>query len=355
VEGTITPRQVSPDATLSGLASGGLPQLGGYLVTTSKDLAEVLLVSDVGDPLLARWQYGLGRAVGWTSDLRGRWSQDWLQWSGTPQLFSALVNWTIAPTQGPLRVTVRADAATGHVDVQEATPGGSPAQVQAHVALPDGTDQVLDVPATGPGEYGASFRLSGPGTYLVRVDENGVGQAEAGLPVSYPAEFRQVSADTRGMQRIATAGGGHVIYSPADAFATDLAPVTAPLPLQRLLVLFAAILLPLEIGLRRLRVSPGDVWNWLRHPRRLEVSLPHWSAELPSQTPAWVPGASGGRPPAAPVVWPKRVVEPKLGGHASPGLAREANANSTTEGEDDALGEAMRWLAARRGSSGDSG
>ncbi len=291
VEGTITPRQVSPDATLSNLAAGGLPQLGGYLVTSPKDLAEVLLVSDAGDPLLARWQYGLGRAVAWTSDLRGRWSQDWLQWPGTPQLFSAMVNWTISPAQGPLSLSVRADTTTGHIDVQEATPSGTPGQVQAHVAQPDGSDQVLDIPATGPGQYSASFPLNGPGTYLVRVVEAGVGQAEAGLPVSYPAEFRQVTADPTRMQQIATAGGGHVVYAPSDAFANDLAPVTTSLPLQRLLVLIAAILLPLEIGLRRLRLSPLDVWQWLRHPHRIDVNLPHWSADLPAQTPAWVPGS----------------------------------------------------------------
>jgi hypothetical protein len=342
-----------------------LPQLGGYLVTSPKDLAEVLLVSDAGDPLLARWQYGLGRAVAWTSDLRGRWSQDWLQWSGTQQLFNAMVNWSISPTQGPLRVSVRADATTGHVDVQEATPSGSPGQVQAHVAQPDGSDRVIDVPATGPGEYGASFPLNGPGTYLVHVDEAGVGQAEAGLPVSYPAEFRQVTADTQRMQQIATAGGGRVIYSPADAFASDLPPVTTPLPLQRLLVLLAAILLPLEIGLRRLRLSPSDLWSWLRHPHSLDVSLPGRSAEAPAHNAAWVPGARS-RPPAPPVVWPKRVVEQTLGGHASPGLARDTGARPATatdkttdkkdgEDTDDALGEALRWLAARRGSTGDRG
>ena len=240
---------------------------------------------------------------------------------------------------------------------------------------------MLDVPATGPGEYGASFPLNGPGTYLIRVDEAGVGQSEAGLPVSYAAEFRQVTADTRRMQQIATAGGGHVIYAPADAFPSDLPPVTTPLPLQRTLLLIAAILLPLEIGIRRLRLTPGDLWHWLRHPHRFDLDLPHWTSELPAQAPAWVPGASRSSPPAPRVVWPKRP-EPNFGSHASPGLARDAhaatpsdsaassagsasaaassptpnaNANAPQEQEDDALGEAMRWLAARRGRSGDRG
>ena len=42
VEGLVTPRQVSPDPTLGEVARSGLPALGGYLVTTPKDLADVL-------------------------------------------------------------------------------------------------------------------------------------------------------------------------------------------------------------------------------------------------------------------------------------------------------------------------
>jgi hypothetical protein len=67
-----------------------------------------------------------------------------------------------------------------------------------------------------------------------------------------------------------------------------------------------------------------------------------------------VPGASKSRPPPAAVAWSKRQTDPTLGGHASPGLARGDAAVKAADDED-ALGEAMRWLAARRGHSGDRG
>src|SRR5207245_8439154 len=38
VEGNVTPRQVSPDPTLSAVSAGVLPALGGDLVTPPKDL-----------------------------------------------------------------------------------------------------------------------------------------------------------------------------------------------------------------------------------------------------------------------------------------------------------------------------
>jgi Ca-activated chloride channel homolog len=358
VEGTITPRQVSPDAVLSALAAGGLPQLGGYLVSTPKDLADVLLVSDAADPLLARWQYGLGRAVAWTSDLRGRWSDAWIQWPGTAQLFSELVGWTIAPAQGPLRVGVRADGDTGHVTVDETAPGPTTGQVHVHVAQPGGQPLELALPATGPGQYAGTFPLTGAGTYIVRVDEQrdgvSVGTAEAGLPVSYAAEFRQVTPDTRRLEQIARAGGGHVLPNPAAAFADDLLPITVPLPLQRILLAIAAVLLPLEIAIRRLRVSPTDLLEWLRHPGRIPLAMPRWRSVPAAQPGAWVPGVRGPRRPIPRVTRPFYSSEPTLGAHATPGLARETIVEDE-DAEADALGATLKWLASRRGTKGDAG
>ena len=358
VEGNVTPRQVSPDPALGAVAAGRLPPLSGYLVTTPKDLAEVLLVSDAGDPLLARWQYGLGRAVAWTSDLRGRWSQSWIDWSGTAQLFSELVGWTIAPAQGPLRVSVRADAVSGHVTVDETAPASTPARVHAHVAQPGGGGQEFDLAASGPGTYEASFPIPGPGTYIVRVDAErdgaSVGTAEAGLPVSYPAEFRQVTPDTHRLEQIARAGGGHILASPAAAFADDLAPITTPLPVQRVLLIIAALLLPVDVALRRLRLSPADLLDWLRHPRRVALGLPRWAPELPVQAPAWSPGAWATRRTPPPALRRVPRAESSLSSPATPGLARETEPDG--EGDaDDALGATLRWLAARRGSRGDAG
>jgi hypothetical protein len=312
-------------------------------------------VSDAADPLLARWQYGLGRAVAWTSDMRGRWSQEWLDWPGTVQLFNALVNWSIAPAQGPLRLAVRADAVAGHISVDETGPTATPAQVRARVAQPGGQPLELDLTPVAPGQYAGSFPIASQGTYFVRVDAGSVGSAEAGLPVAYPAEFRQVTPDIGRMERIASAGGGHVLSGPASAFAQDLPPITTPLPLQRILVLIAAVLLPLEVGIRRLRISPADVLDWLRHPRRISLALPRWSPELPVQAPAWMPGTWRMRRPPPRIAWPRRAEDPRYGAHVTPGLARQEAEADPQAAEEDALAATTRWLASRRGTRGDPG
>src|SRR5439155_7043689 len=62
-EGALQPQLRAPSPLLRGFAPQDLPQLQGYDVTTPKPEAVVGLVSDGGDPLLAHWNYGLGRVV----------------------------------------------------------------------------------------------------------------------------------------------------------------------------------------------------------------------------------------------------------------------------------------------------
>jgi hypothetical protein len=141
--------------------------------------------------------------------------------------------------------------------------------------------------------------------------------------------------------------------SPAAAFADDLPPVTTPLPLQRTLLLIAALLLPLEIAVRKLRVSPVDVLDWLRHPRRVDIAVPWQPAEARWHPGGWVPGIWGPRRIPAPMSRPVRS-EPAFSANVTPGLARE-EADTDGSAEEDALGVTLKWLAARRGSRGDKG
>jgi hypothetical protein len=71
------------------LASTARLPLRGYVSTKAKPLAEVILVSPLGEPLLARWRQGLGQAVAFTSDAKNRWAVDWLRWPGYAKFLGA--------------------------------------------------------------------------------------------------------------------------------------------------------------------------------------------------------------------------------------------------------------------------
>ena len=59
---------VKPSPIIGDIRPEELPNLDGYQVTEAKPNADVILESGQKDPVLAQWQYGLGRVVAWTPD-----------------------------------------------------------------------------------------------------------------------------------------------------------------------------------------------------------------------------------------------------------------------------------------------
>jgi len=93
VEESFYPLLGSSSPILSGITA--LPPLHGYVATSPKPAARNVLLSPQGDPILASWQYGLGRAVAFTSDATGRWARDWLGWTGYAAFWPQAVRYTL--------------------------------------------------------------------------------------------------------------------------------------------------------------------------------------------------------------------------------------------------------------------
>lgn len=72
---------------LDGTGIDKAPPLKGYVKYEAKPNADLLLTvpgekANTQDPLLARWQYGLGRVTVFTSDAKARWADEWISWAG---------------------------------------------------------------------------------------------------------------------------------------------------------------------------------------------------------------------------------------------------------------------------------
>src|SRR4029078_6667741 len=89
------PQQVGGSELLRGINGAELPRFLGYVATTPKERGETPLVYEKGDPVLAHWQYGLGRAVAFTSDARAKWAQQWLPWPKYRQFWSQVAQWSL--------------------------------------------------------------------------------------------------------------------------------------------------------------------------------------------------------------------------------------------------------------------
>jgi Ca-activated chloride channel family protein len=85
------PAQVAvakPAEVLDGVGIDSAPPLRGYIRYITKPTADTILTVDEKDPLLVRWQYGLGRVVVFTSDAKSRWATSWLAWNGFDRLWA---------------------------------------------------------------------------------------------------------------------------------------------------------------------------------------------------------------------------------------------------------------------------
>jgi len=266
VEETFFPILTSSSPILRGLEDG-LPQLKGYNGTTAKAAAQTVLVSTRDDPVLAQWQYGLGRSVAWTSDGQGRWAANWVGWTGFNQFFSQLVSWTFPGEE------------SGGMEAEFVTEGDD-TKLQLHSVESDGTprnfydtiagvtDPSLDVSQVrldqvAPGVYEADLGSLTPGAYALRFMQTKPGATPLARTVMLiappPAEYRLLGTNERLLSALRGATGGIALEDAADAWNHDLGTTTATTEMLPWLLLLALLLWPLDVAVRRVSVSRGDL------------------------------------------------------------------------------------------------
>jgi uncharacterized membrane protein len=280
IEEEFFPQQTSPSPILSGIES--VPALLGYVGTTSKEAAQTILISAQEDPILAAWQYGLGKSAAWTSDATGRWAKNWVSWDEYARFWAQIVRYTIgqgAPSNTTVQVTREGETATLVVDARsDAGAFLNGLTVQANVVDPDGNARTVTLQQVAPGRYEAAFTPTAEGAYLIRVagSDPSLPSAEtasvaqtAGWVLSYSPEYQTLASNPNLLAQVAQLAGGASVADDFEAiFRHDLeAPARATRPIWLELFTLAVLLLPLDIAMRRLVVTRYDLQRarlWVR-------------------------------------------------------------------------------------------
>jgi Mg-chelatase subunit ChlD len=241
----------------------GVPRINAYIATTPKETAEVALTSPEPDPLLARWQYGAGKAVAWTSDLSGKWSGDWTSWDRFQDVFSRIVKWTFPQYQSsPLELTSRLSGSSATLDVRSGD-SGFEGDLKAIVTDEDLNQTEVTLEPTMPGEYTGQLDIMKPGVYLTNIapvggeGDTAKGGVTTGFVIPYSPEYR-IGADDgeQKLRQLAELTGGRVLAldKPGDAFGGDTVPKKRVRELTRALLVCALALWLADIAVRRLHV-----------------------------------------------------------------------------------------------------
>ncbi len=276
-----TPTLVSAvSEPMRGLATGGFPKLTGYVVTAEREgLSVVSLRGKESDPLLAHWQYGLGKSVAFTSDASVRWSVQWPSWGKYRAFWEQHVRWAMRPTgNADMRVTTEDLGDRTKVVVEALDAEGDRlnfVRFAGRVSGPGGVSQPVELRQVGPGRYEGVFDSARSGAYLMTVQytapggsaESGSGEqrgtVQAAVTRPYADEFRSLQDNAQLGRRIAEMTGGRVVSDdPRTANLWERAGLNMPVDARPIWVIVACVGLGtflMDVAVRRVRIDPAMI------------------------------------------------------------------------------------------------
>lgn len=278
------PKLTAGTEPVRGIGGAEFPQLQGYVCTTPKARAELPLVTDKGDPLLAHWQYGLGRAVAFTSDAKPKWARNWMGWEKYRQFWAQVAQWSLRRLQAAdLSPEISIDKGQGLLTVEAIDKEGNYRNflnLQAVVVAPNGDRQSVRLDQTGPGRYEVRFPAKQVGAYTVGVlDYTGgtlQGMQRLGASLDYSPEFNSAEPNLNLLRHLAEVGGGKVLTTPgapfdgenANPYLHDRRKTFQPVDLFEWLLKLAIVLFPLDVGVRRIQLDRAEMLQALRKVRQ---------------------------------------------------------------------------------------
>jgi hypothetical protein len=201
--------------------------------------------------------------VAYTSDAKSRWAAEWISWPGYSKFWAQLVRHTMRKSDAKgvaVEIAQRGSRATLTLDA--ADPAGrfiNGAQTELTLIDPQLGARKLPLLQSAPGRYVGEFDTPLAGPYHVELTQKLAGQPilqqSRGLTVGYSDELRLRPTNETLLKAIADVSGGKFQPAPEEAFAPTTRTARRPTPLWPWLVTAAAIILVLDVALRRIDLS----------------------------------------------------------------------------------------------------
>ncbi len=250
----------SPESPLVGeiaRATREWPTVLGLVETIAKPRARV----DVGTrargepPLIASWEFGSGRAVAFTTDAYGRWSDRWVRWDRWSPLWAAIATWLLPAGEeigGDFAMAFAGDAIVVDAIFERELAGET---LVAHAVGPDGKRKESPFQRVAPGLHRARLATTAPGDYRIEVRgaRGPLTRPPLGFTIAAGAALERPRPEPNRalLDEIASATGGR-----AEPKAGEVPPVTGPAkrePLTHWLLIAALALFLIELIVRRAR------------------------------------------------------------------------------------------------------
>jgi Ca-activated chloride channel family protein len=229
------------------------PALKGYVRFISKPSAETILQLDRHDPLLARWQYGLGRSAVFASDAKARWAADWVTWKGYDKFWTNLCRDLLPRAQGG-EATIQYDSANGELVTDYRLGRGVPEPdpiPDIYAFGPDGFQQPVPVKKIAAGTFRGRLPIGQrQGLFRVRPAQESRAFPEAGL-YRPEAELADYGSNEALLKQVAEFTGGRFQPDPASVYSGGGRSIASSLQLWPGLLGLAVLLSLAELVMRK--------------------------------------------------------------------------------------------------------
>jgi Ca-activated chloride channel family protein len=237
------------------------PPLLGYLKFVSKPQAETILQVDGKDPLLARWQYGLGRSIVFASDAKARWAANWVDWPGFDKLWTNLLR-DLLPRAPETEARAEFDQANGEILVRYRVQAGQDLTgppPQLYVIGPDNFKKAVPLERLAPASYQAKIPIeSRQGLFRIRAATDLDKFPEVGYYREEP-ELAEYGSNPELLRQIAASTGGRFNPTPRQFFDAGNNSVSTTMDLWPGLLALAVLLNLLELAARK-GYTPARLW-----------------------------------------------------------------------------------------------
>ncbi len=238
-----------------------------YIATKLKSNASELAYyhdeeEDEDFPILAAWQYGLGKTVAWTSDVRGEWSKNYSGEDNFSRMWAnilAYISSYEASKDVYAKAEVKGDEAyiTYHSD--RAAVGSV---VEMTVTDTEGKERTVAMQPSGIKDYKGEFKLEQPGAYLIGIKryQDGVMISEETAStvamMQYSEEYRiEQGAGDRTLNELKSLTGAVDIKDPSRAFTYVMRHSKGMRDITPFLLVFTMLFYLYTIFYRRFRID----------------------------------------------------------------------------------------------------
>jgi Ca-activated chloride channel family protein len=253
VEKPITPKVIKQAEILDGVGMDSAPQLKGYVRFVSRPTSDTILMADREDPLLVRWQYGLGRAAVFTSDAKNRWAANWVQWAGFDKLWANIFR-DLLPHAPQSETTADFDRASDElvVDYRLSRNVEEPAKTpDIFVMGPDGFHAPLKMGKVAAGHYRGRLGIGqNQGLFRVRPLVESRAFPEVGF-YRQEEEMQEFGNNEQLLRQIAASTGGRFGVKAGDVFEAAGRSIPAKMELWPGMLALALALNLLELVMRK--------------------------------------------------------------------------------------------------------